>query len=317
MQRSVLNRAAIGAADTTVVSSGVTAESINDGLRAKKQSSRWRMRELTIFGSLLSLGVLANLPLLAVGLQLLYGSQSYAQQADLKVAAAAKAAAGREALSHAPANFPRPVGTFITFDAPGAGTGFFQGTFPSSISPAGAITGFYLDANSLGHGFLRASNGTFTTFDIPGAVNGIFPSSISPAGAITGYSVDVNLVGHGFLRATNGTLSPFDAPGAGTTPDFFQGTFAVGINPGGTIAGMYTDANNGAHGFLRASDGTFTTFDPPGSIAIFAPFSFGQNLYINPDGVITGTYFELISGNPFGGQFSCLCAKPRRQLHHI
>jgi len=272
MQRSVLNRAAIGAADTTVVSSGVTAESINDGLRAKKQSSRWRMRELTIFGSLLSLGVLANLPLLAVGLQLLYGSQSYAQQADLKVAAAAKAAAGREALSHAPANFPRPVGTFITFDAPGAGTGFFQGTFPSSISPAGAITG---------------------------------------------YSVDVNLVGHGFLRATNGTLSPFDAPGAGTTPDFFQGTFAVGINPGGTIAGMYTDANNGAHGFLRASDGTFTTFDPPGSIAIFAPFSFGQNLYINPDGVITGTYFELISGNPFGGQFSCLCAKPRRQLHHI
>jgi hypothetical protein len=73
---------------------------------------------------------------------------------------------------------------------------------------------------------------------------------------------------------------------------------------------MYTDANNGSHGFLRASDGTFITFDPPGSIAIFAPFSFGQNLYITPNGVITGTYFELISGNPFGGNFRVFVRAP-------
>jgi hypothetical protein len=51
--------------------------------------------------------------LLAVGLQL------YAQQADLDAAAAAKAAAGREALTRAHADVPGPVGTFITFDVPG------------------------------------------------------------------------------------------------------------------------------------------------------------------------------------------------------
>src|SRR5438309_8530913 len=76
--------------------------------------------------------------LLVSCLQLFCGSQLYGQQADIDAAAAAKAAAGREALTHAPIHSPGPkaVGTFITFDVPGA----FQGTFPSSISQAGAIT---------------------------------------------------------------------------------------------------------------------------------------------------------------------------------
>jgi hypothetical protein len=43
MQRAVLSRATIEVANTTDISGRVTAESINDGLRAKKQSSHWRM----------------------------------------------------------------------------------------------------------------------------------------------------------------------------------------------------------------------------------------------------------------------------------
>ena len=54
---------------------------------------------------------------------------------------------------------------------------------------------------------------------------------------------------------------------------------------------------------MRAKDGTFSIFDPPGQIAAFAPFTFAQTLYINPDGVITGAYFEPISGNPFAGNY--------------
>jgi hypothetical protein len=184
-----------------------------------------------------------------------------AQQVDLDAARRAKAAAGREALTHAAAKVLAPVGSF-------------------------------------------------TTFDVPGAVNGTFPSSINPAGAITGSYYDVNFVGHGFLRAKNGTLVSFDAPGAGTTDPSFPGTYAVSINPAGAIVGMYTDANSLSHGFVRASDGTFTTFDPPGKIAAFAPFALAQTSYINPDGVITGAYFESISGNPFR-------ADPRRRFHHI
>ncbi len=174
-----------------------------------------------------------------------------AQPADLDAAAAAKAAAGRKALAH-PAT-PGSVGNFISFDAPGAGTGSGQGTYPSSINPAGAITGHYVDANSLSHGFLRASNGIITTFDVPGDVNGTYPSSINPAGAITGTYYDANFVGHGFLRAKNGTFITFDAPGA-------VATFPYSINPEAAITGFYADVNDASHGFLRAKNGTFITF---------------------------------------------------------
>jgi hypothetical protein len=127
--------------------------------------------------------------LLVCGVQLFCGVQVYAKPTDFRAAAAAKAAAGREARTHAATGVPRPnaAGTFTTFDAPGAGTGTNQGTFPSSINPAGAITGIYCVPNFVCHGFLRASNGTFATFDVPGAVNGFFsPFSINPAGAIAG-----------------------------------------------------------------------------------------------------------------------------------
>jgi hypothetical protein len=291
----------------------------------------------------------ASALLLVSCLQLFCSSHLYGQQVDLDAAAAAKALTGREALTHAPIDSqgPKAVGTFITFDVPGAGTtgtlpsgmnaegvitgtyydvnavghGFLRSrngiftkfdvpgltsTFPASISEAGAITGTYAytsDVNSVGHGFLRFRNGTFATFDAPGAaLIGTIPSGINAEGAITGTYYDLNFVGHGFLRTTNGTLTPFDAPGAGTTGPT-PGTYAVAINPEGVILGIYFDANNGSHGFLRARDGTFTTFDPPGSIAVFAPDSFGPDLYMNPEGVITGTYFEPISGNPFGGNF--------------
>ena len=45
----------------------------------------------------------------------------------------------------------------ITFDAPGAipVAGSFDGTVPESINEAEAITGHYIDAQGLNHGFLR------------------------------------------------------------------------------------------------------------------------------------------------------------------
>jgi hypothetical protein len=81
-------------------------------------------------------------PLLLVScFQLFCGSQLYGQQPDIDAAAAAKAAAGLKALTHGPIDSPGPkaVGTFITFDAPGAGLGRNQGTFPSSINGKGGL----------------------------------------------------------------------------------------------------------------------------------------------------------------------------------
>jgi hypothetical protein len=57
-----------------------------------------------------------------------------------------------------------------TFDVPGAGTGAGQGTIPSGMNPWNAITGWYIDANNVNHGFVRSPNGSFTTFDPQGSI---------------------------------------------------------------------------------------------------------------------------------------------------
>src|SRR6266853_468515 len=62
--------------------------------------------------------------------------------------------------------------TITTFDAPGAGTGPFQGTYALNIDPSGTIIGFSRDANDVRHGFVRSQDGSFTIFDAPGAGTG-------------------------------------------------------------------------------------------------------------------------------------------------
>ena len=160
-------------------------------------------------------------------------------------------------------------GTFTQIDAPDAGTGPFpQGTFPSNITPmginpAGAITGFYVDASAVQHGFVRAPNGVITEFDPTGSIF-TDPNAIDPTGAITGFYFDANFVGHGFLRAPDGTITSFDAPGADMTGDA-NGTFGVGLLPNGVVEGVYVDVNGVLHGFVRSNQGTFTTYDAPGA----------------------------------------------------
>jgi hypothetical protein len=96
-----------------------------------------------------------------------------------------------------------PDGKFTTFDAPGAGTGSYQGTgcpsdCPVSLNDWGAITGIYIDANFVYHGYLRSPEGKFATVDPLGSVF-TFPDGINDFGAITGYYIDASNVYHGFL----------------------------------------------------------------------------------------------------------------------
>jgi hypothetical protein len=188
-------------------------------------------------------------------------------------------------------------GAFTQIDAPDAGTGPFpQGTFPSNITPmginpAGAIIGFYVDASSVQHGFVRAPNGIITEFDPTGSIF-TDPNAIDQTGAITGFYFDANFVGHGFLRATDGTITSFDAPGADHTPGSFNGTFGVGLTPNGEIEGVDVDVNGVLHGFVRSTAGTFTTYDAPG-----AGTGAGQGTLPesnNTPGAITG---QFIDGN--------------------
>jgi hypothetical protein len=68
----------------------------------------------------------------------------------------------------------------------------------------GAITGNYVDVSYVNHGFVRAPDGTITSFDVPnagtGPGQGTLPSGINQMGAITGLYIDSNNMAHGFLR---------------------------------------------------------------------------------------------------------------------
>jgi len=195
-----------------------------------------------------------------------------------------------------------PDGTITTFDAPGAGTAAGQGTGPGNVSclnPRGSIAGGYTDANNMTHAFIRAPDGTFTTFDGPGAATFTFADSINPAGAVTAFYADASGVLHGLLRTPDGTITTFDVPGAGTAAG--QGTDAANLNPSLDITGFVIDANSVSHGFVRSRDGTITTFDVPG-----AGTGTGQGTFPfsnNPAGAITGYYID--GNNVFHGFLRC------------
>jgi len=188
----------------------------------------------------------------------------------------------------------------ITFDAPGASSvaGSFDGTFPESINDTGAITGHYVDAHNVNHGFLRSPGGEFITFDAPGAnsttgsFDGTFPTSINNGGTITGSYIDSKELTHGFLRSPGGEFITFDTPGASSVAAAGYGTFPKRINDAGAITGHYTDAHNVIRGFVRSPSGEFTTFDAPGasSVAAFGYGTFPES--INDTGTITGHYSD-------------------------
>src|ERR1039457_7033646 len=162
-----------------------------------------------------------------------------------------------------------PGGRLQSYEVPGAGNGYDQGTGCNGCSIGlnvfGAIAGYYIDSKSLVHGYLRSFAGQAITFNTPGdaslGANCYFDCSLglNDWGAITGVYFDANGVGHGFLRTPDGKVSSFDAPGAANrtpqAPWFWMGTLPVSINDEGTITGYYIDANNVSHGFLLDAAG--------------------------------------------------------------
>ena len=227
----------------------------------------------------------------------------------------------------------------VTFDAPSAGKDAGQGTSPQSINDDGEITGYYKDAASVLHGFVRHRDGTFITFDAPAASKkatlGTFPQSINKNGEVAGYYfTDPNGVRHGFVRLMDGTFAKFDPPGsAGTVarsindmgeftgnyvsydvahgfighkngipttfdPPGSDNTAPQSINARGEIAGYYADADNGLHGFVRHADRTFAKFDVPGAVPSSGKGTLPMS--INSDGEIVGYYHTGANGGIHG-----------------
>jgi hypothetical protein len=121
------------------------------------------------------------------------------------------------------------------------------------MNDAGAIAGFYRDANVAYHGFVRSPAGDYTTFDAPGAISGFLvgthPQSISDTGAIAGYYDTASNGWQSFMRHPSGAITTFNAAGAGTGAN--RGTLAYAINAADAVTGYYSDTSGLLHGFLR------------------------------------------------------------------
>lgn len=201
--------------------------------------------------------------------------------------------------------------TIITIDAPGAGTGRGQGTWPTVINASGVIAGYFLDPNFACHAFVRTPGGTFTFFDGPTGCP--TPASINKAGVITGTYPDGsfgcsggqpdNPPGcgglHAFIRSPDGTFISFDAPlalsnGLEPSGNLNPGAVPRNINSAGEVTGIYMTCEQSScnSSFLRTPDGTFVSFDPPNA----NPFDFIGANGINADGVIAGSFADKNTG---------------------
>jgi len=201
---------------------------------------------------------------------------------------------------------------FITFNAPGAGSNAYQGTIATGINPGGEISGYYLDANFLAHGFLRNADGTFITFDAPHASQdgyGTYANGLNSEGDTVGYYTNSTFNFGGYLRRPDGTFEIFRDPMACTTgdPKGCEGTGFGAINDLGVIAGGYIDKNLVQHALLKGPDGKVIPYDAPGAgnnpgnPANISPL--GDHLYqgtnlagispgLNASGAITSGYLD-------------------------
>ena len=121
---------------------------------------------------------------------------------------------------------------------------------PFGINDSSQIVGQYDDLAGT-HGFLL-SDGSYTTFDVPGAAKTV-ATAINNAGQIVGWYVDGGGINHGFLLS-GGTYTTVDVPGS-------LATFAFGINNAGRIVGYYADDHTN-HGFLATPVAAFAWHGP-------------------------------------------------------
>ena len=196
-----------------------------------------------------------------------------------------------------------PDSQITTFDGPGTGTGAAAFTRPNAINLEGAIAGSYLDASGSFHGFLRTAAGKFTTFVAPGACttgvnqgcHGTGAWNINIFGTIVGAYEDNsgNFVAHTFIRSPGGRFKTFSVPGS--SMEAGQGTEPArssGLNLEGAVTGLYYDANNAFHGFLRNPNGTFIKFEAPGADTT-TPFNGTFPESLNDFGAIAGSYLDI------------------------
>jgi hypothetical protein len=162
--------------------------------------------------------------------------------------------------------------------------GFTEGR---GINNLRTVVGDYATPDGNLHGFFL-SGGTFTEYDVPGAV---FTAvlSINDAADFTGTFIDGSGIQQAFV-SVGGTLTLFSVPAAAAT-------LAYDINNSKRlVVGYYIDSSGILHGYYRDANGALhLPIDPSGSVATIL---FGDNdrnwvvgRYADASGVTHGLFF--------------------------
>jgi hypothetical protein len=162
--------------------------------------------------------------------------------------------------------------------------GFTEGR---GINNSRTVCGDYIGSDDNSHGFFL-SGGTFTEYDVPGALETVV-LGINDPGDFTGGFNDGSGIFQAFV-SHGGTITSFSVPGA-------LSTFAYEINNSKQlVVGYYIDSSGILHGYYRDSDGTLHfPIDPSGSVGTVL---FGLNdknwvvgRYADSSGVTHGLFF--------------------------
>ena len=197
--------------------------------------------------------------------------------------------------------------------------GFTEGR---GINNSRTVAGDYATSDGTLHSFFL-SGGTFTEYDVPGAVqtnllsindagdftggfdpdgSGVFQAFVSVGGTLTSFSVpgaastfayEINNSKHlavGYFIDGSGILHGYyrDANGAlhfPIDPTGSVGTVLFGLNDRNFVVGRYADASGATHGLFFVPPNQFSTFDYPGS-------TFTSLNGINDRGFICGRYVD-------------------------
>jgi hypothetical protein len=195
--------------------------------------------------------------------------------------------------------------------------GFTEGR---GINNSRTVDGDYVGGDNELHSFFL-SNGTFTQYDVPGALETNL-LSINDAGDFTGgFDPDGSGIFQAFV-SVGGTLTSFSVPGAASTfayetnnsnqlvvgyyilgvlhgyyrdangalhfpidPSGSVATVLFGLNDRNWVVGRYADASGVTHGLFFVPPNNFFTFDYPGS-------AFTSLNGINDQGFICGRYVD-------------------------
>jgi hypothetical protein len=196
--------------------------------------------------------------------------------------------------------------------------GFTEGR---GINNSRTVCGDYVGGDNELHSFFL-SNGTFTEYDVPGALETNL-LSINDAGDFTGgFDPDGSGIFQAFV-SVGGTLTSFSVPGAASTfayeinnseeltvgyyidgvilhgyyrdssgtlhfpidPPGSTTTVLFGLNDRNWVVGRYRDSAGATHGLFFIPPNQFATFDYPGS-------TFTSLNGINDKGVICGRYVD-------------------------